>query len=315
MHTTATRRRVAAAFAAGVLSFSTHATDAFAQASETDRQIAQTLFDDGRTLMEKGRYAEACAKFAESQRLDPGGGTLLNLAVCHEKEGKTASAWTELRDALSQASRDGRKDRYDLATTHLAAIEPRLVRLTVVMPESMAARKPQVTLDRSRLPAAAWNSAIPIDPGEHVLAVVAPGSARWETTVAATTEGSSLRVEVPELERAALPPEPAQPREIRGRGTAFWITLAGGGAALTTSLVTGLMALDANAYVNDTCSTDRDFCRAPDAASEASRAKTMAWVSTATLVVGLAAVGVAFLLPLEKKSIVAVTPGGLAGTF
>jgi hypothetical protein len=43
--------------------------------------LAQTLFEEGRALMLKGDAATACPKFAESQRLEPAGGTLLNLAV------------------------------------------------------------------------------------------------------------------------------------------------------------------------------------------------------------------------------------------
>ena len=290
------------------LAISCVALHARADGSDTDRQIAQTLFDEGRALMEQKQYADACPKFAESQRLDPGGGTLLNLALCHELEGKTATSWNEFRDALSQASRDGRRDREVLANEHIAALAPKLIRLTVVVPPAVAVREPEVTLDRSRLPAPAWGSPIPVDPGDHHITVTAEGAPTWESTITASETGKTYRVEVPELERPAPLPQPVQ-REVRGRSAAFWLLLTGAGASIGVSVVTGLVALGANGYVEDNCSPARDFCRVSDAADEASRARTMAWVSTATLLVGIAAGAAAFLLPLEKKSVMAAGNG------
>src|SRR6185436_2876023 len=69
------------------------ARGAHAEASLADKAAAQSLFDGSRTLMAKGEYAQACAKLAESQRLDPGVGTQFNLADCYEHLGQTASAW------------------------------------------------------------------------------------------------------------------------------------------------------------------------------------------------------------------------------
>jgi hypothetical protein len=282
-----------------------------ASADENDRPLAQQLFDDGRTLLEAGRYAEACPKFAESQRLDPGGGTLLNLAYCHELEGKTATAWSEFHDALTQATKDDRKDRETFARQHIADIEPRLVRILVHVPGRIAARDPEIVLDRSKLPPAAWETPIPVDPGEHHVNVVVKGAMPWTTSIDATHPGETYSVAVPTFETplvcpageirveeqcVAIPWDTEKPK----RSTAFWLVLGGAGLLLVTSAVTGVIAMDANAYVNDNCSTNRDYCRVPDAADAATRAKTFAWVSTITLGAALAAGGVAFLLPRER---------------
>jgi hypothetical protein len=284
---------------------------AAAQSGDTDRQIAQQLFDDGRALLEQKRYAEACAKFADSQRLDPGGGTLLNLAVCHELEGKTATAWSEFRDALGQSVKDERKDREDIARAHIADLAPKLMRVVVHVPEAIAAREPEITLDKSRLPPPAWNTAIPVDPGEHRVAVNVRGAEPWSTVVAVSEPGKTYAVDLPPLEAQLVCPEGQQRSEStcvpipwdeskRSRSTAFWVTLGGAGALFAASAVTGVVALNADAYVKDNCSGPRDFCRVSDADDAATRAKTFAWVSTLTLAGGALATIVAFALPRQQ---------------
>src|SRR4051812_46143375 len=80
-----------------------------------DKATAEALFADGRKLMAAGNYAAACPKLAASQRLDPGVGTMLNLADCYERVGQTASAWAEFREAISAARAAGSKEREQLA--------------------------------------------------------------------------------------------------------------------------------------------------------------------------------------------------------
>jgi serine/threonine-protein kinase len=183
-----------------------------ADPSEADRARATGLFRDGRALMAAKRYADACPLLEESQRLDPGGGTLLNVALCHELQGRTATAWSDFQEALSLAEHDGRADRASAAQSHLRDLEPRLARLAIEVPPE--ARVPGLTVrrDGAELAAASWNIAYPIDSGEHVVEAEAPGRSPWRGTIAIRDGATSQTVRVPVLE--PLPPIPVSPQQV-----------------------------------------------------------------------------------------------------
>src|SRR5687767_14605716 len=115
------------------LAFASASASAIAQTE--GKALAETLFRDGRTLLEQGRTKEACAKFASSQRIEPKLGTLLNLATCHEAEGKTASAWAEFTEAAVQAERANQPERQAFAREHAEALARRLSRVSIVFQE------------------------------------------------------------------------------------------------------------------------------------------------------------------------------------
>src|SRR5258707_8791401 len=92
----------------------------------TDPAGAEKLFADARKLLEAGKYAEACQKLADSQKLDPGVGTLLNLAQCYEKLGRTATAWATYHEALAGARASGPVEREKRASRRAEALENRL---------------------------------------------------------------------------------------------------------------------------------------------------------------------------------------------
>ena len=79
-----------------------------ASARAGDSISAEALFIAGRDAALRGDYGEACAKFAESQRLDPASGTLINLGDCNEHLGLFASAWRYYREAVDRLRADKR---------------------------------------------------------------------------------------------------------------------------------------------------------------------------------------------------------------
>jgi hypothetical protein len=133
------------------------------------------LFFTARGLMEAGRYTEACTKLAESYRLDAAAGTLLNLAVCHESEGRVASAWGEFRQALSDARKANRPDREELAKNSIAKLEPELPFLTIVVPDFVKVKDLEIVRNGVVLGSGGWGTELPVDPGKVEIVVRAPG--------------------------------------------------------------------------------------------------------------------------------------------
>jgi hypothetical protein len=178
----------------------------------SNRAAAEALFNEGRSLVASGKFAQACPKFEASQQLDPGLGTLLNLAECYEKLGKTASAWAEYREAIPLARASGSKVRQDLATERAAALESRLSMLTIrAMGGSEDATGLEIRRDGIPVQSAELGSPIPVDPGPHTIEAVAPGKLKWSSTIQ-ITDAAKLAVEVPALTPVAggaAPPTPA----------------------------------------------------------------------------------------------------------
>jgi hypothetical protein len=186
------------------------ANQAHAEPSADDKALATMLFQEGRTLMASGRVAEACPKLEESQRLDPGGGTLLNLALCHEQEGRLARSWGEFKEAAIVARRDGRMDRENEAENHVSALEPRLSRLTIVVPADTQVEGLVIERDGHEIGPGAWSTAIPVDGGAHVVRASALGREPFTTTIVIGTEADDQTVEIPVLATPVVVVAPAR---------------------------------------------------------------------------------------------------------
>jgi hypothetical protein len=273
---------------------------ASAEPTQEQKAAAQALFDEGRAAMGADQVPVACAKFTESYQLDPTAGTLINLGLCHEREGKTGSAYTELSESVSRAIRDQRPEREKLAREHLAALASRLVKLTIeVSADAAGSDGFVVTVDGSPLAKAAWGVAVPLDPGEHAVEGKAPGRVPFRKTVTLGEGATLARVEVPALAidpaAAALPPpsQPVPPSSVVATSppppasvqrTIAWSVIGAGAAGIAVGSIFGIVAIRKWSGASTEC--PNGVCRTEAEKTSFAGAGTFADVSTVAYVIG-----------------------------
>lgn len=270
-----------------------------AQAQEPARDpiAAEALFERGKLLVDQGHTAEACAAFDESQRLDPAGGTLLRLALCHETEGKLATSWLEFLEVVrvsKEAAGDPAKlqERVRLAREHLASIEPRVPRVIVSVPPLARVDGLRVTANGLPRNAGTWGVALPVDPGDVEIVATAPGRQTFRAALQ-VTEGQHPTVEVPtlQLEGPQRPPSP-EPPAPRTHGSGLRPVGVAVGAlgivALGVGTYFGLHAISRWNDANRIC--PGTTCADPSGVSAASDALQSAHVADGTVAGGAVAV-------------------------
>lgn len=188
-------RASSTALTAAVLAFVLLSRPARA-ADDSASALADSLFEEGKELLDSGRVAEACARLEESQRLAPGGGTLLVLGICRAREGRTATAWTVLKNALALARRSARNDRVELAERQMKELSPRLAYLVLVVHEASPGARAVLTLDGVVIQRGGWDTPLMVDPGDHVLVISATGYDA-QTLAVHVDEGERHQLDVP----------------------------------------------------------------------------------------------------------------------
>lgn len=199
--------------------------------SAQDKALSEQLFRDAKKLLDAGQVSAACPKFAESMRLEPKLGTLLNLAACHEKEGKTASAWAEFNEGLRLAKKQNDEDRIEFAETRVKEVEAKLSRVSIEIAEVVPDMA--IKLNEKSLSAAAVGSNIPFDPGEYQITVTAPGKKTFETKLILEPGPIVKTLSIPKLEDGEASQEPPN---TSGDGSQPIITAK---TLRTASLITG----------------------------------------------------------------------------
>ena len=289
-----------------------------AQVSGQDAATAQALFEDGKRLMGARQYAEACPKLVESQRLDPGGGTLFAIALCHEGEGRTATAWADFNVAMTEARKDKRTDREAAAVEHIRELEPKLTRARVVPAAKVEGL--EVKRDGTRVGEAQWGTPLPIDPGSHTFEASAPGKTPWKSVVDVRGEGAIVDVSVPALADAAPPPAPApvpvpaaapaveKPAEkpssapVEESSQKTWAVVAGGAGIVVTAIGLGLGLSAQSKWNAASAACQNNVCANASNVEDGKSAGKTADISTVLVTVGLVGIAAGAVLWITAPS-------------
>jgi hypothetical protein len=313
-----TRSLLAFTFTTAVL---TAAPAVLAEPSARDRAAAEAIFRQATALMDEERYAEACEKFAASQQLDPGLGTLLYLGDCYDRAGRTASAWALFREVEERSRREGQGDRERIAKERADVLEPKLAKLELKVPPARRVAGLEVRVAGSAIPPGSWNTPLPVDPGTTQVELSAPGKKPAKLEVKVAPGPSQQVLELPELVSAPRPKQTpgattrasgAPPEGSPQRGIGYVMA----GAGLVALGVGGFFAY--RAYEKNNAS--KAECRAEDPnactregfdlrqeAQSSAKLATIAGVSGATLALG--ALTVVLTAPTRKREVAAFEVG------
>ncbi|MEI9941121.1 MAG: hypothetical protein WDO69_28215 [Pseudomonadota bacterium] len=299
------------------------------RARADDPRLGVDLFQSGRQLMNDGDYEKACPMLRDSQKADPQPGTQLNLALCYEKMGKTASAWSTYAD-LTQT---GGPLQQQAAKAALQRIGPKLSRLKIELcaEPNFDPAKLVVSRNGEEVGASALGRPSPVDAGDYLIEARVPGFEKWSRTVKVLAEGDLRSVEVCTLEHepaplasAALPPAgmavlpatttpvpagsettlasasasasaPAPRRDM----TLVYVTGGVGIAAAVVGTVFGIIAANQKADATEQCMGNN--CP-PAGWKRLDSAKTSADISTVSFVVAGVAAGASLYFALKPSA-------------
>lgn len=195
--------------------------------SDDDIKRGAALFDQGVAAMKDGAWAKACGKLDESRKIAPRPNVLFNLAQCEEHEGRLVSARKHWREG--QAALDSKDERVKIARDCAATLDRRIPTLSLTLPAD-APPDARIAVDGADVDRTSLSTPFPLDPGPHVVALLAPG--RRESRMSGTLE-EGVRKEwslvVGAKEEGTVPP--ALSPKLPAKGGAVPVTRVASGPA------------------------------------------------------------------------------------
>lgn len=260
-----------------------------------EQQRAQVLFNQGRDHLAAKEYEAACDAFTLSQKADPSVGTQLNLGLCFEQWGKTASAYHAYVEA-ERLALERADDRAAGARARLQQIGVRVPHLKVIVPAELGLDA-RFLLDGIETPRSALAGDLEVDPGTHVIEVRVRGREPQQTTVVLVdADHKQVSLEAPpELPPVITVTTRRRPAKLYG-GLAAGVV--GVGAIAAASIISLGARSDYRDAIGDcpggVCAHQASSDRANDARASA---RNMTFVAAG----GIVLVGVGAMLVLTSK--------------
>jgi hypothetical protein len=287
------------------------------QPSAADRTTARRLGNEGVVALKNGDYDTAADRFERANDLVSAPSFLVLLARARAGQGRLVEAYEIYRTIIREGVQPDKPDAFKRALAdakqEVKALEPRLAWVAVnvvgVRPEQV-----EVTLNGSVIPSAALGAQRPADPGLLRVEAKADGYRPAEAVVE-LSEGQHLPpIELRMVELPKAPPIVAvkrdQPIMTEDGGEPGWISqdtlgfvaLGLGGAGLVVGTVTGIIAINRRAelddipcieQVGDICYADNDPAIINRAVAAEDDLRTFATAATVSFIAGgaLAATG------------------------
>jgi hypothetical protein len=230
--------------ATAVLFAALAATPVAHAASAEDRAAARTHLTQAQDLKKQGQLAEALVHFLEVERLDPKLPTLIELAECEEQLGKLVEAQAHWAAARDRAAHDEKPQSKAKAEQRLAAVEKRVAHLTLQLAGDTPAGA-QVFRDDALLEPASLGTAVPANPGDHVVLVKVAGhdDAKYAVKLA-DGDNQTLPIAAGPATASQAPPPPPPPPKVVAQPSVDTAQLSSSGSGQrTTGLILGAVGV------------------------------------------------------------------------
>lgn len=272
-------------------------TEAMAQAPEAAQPDpaaakAREEFREGLALMAAEDHAGALAKFKSVAEYKQTAQVVFNIAECEERLGMLVRALGNYRLALGKAQDGSAPQIAELAPKRLAAIEPRIGKLSLRLVEPVSNPAARIELDGVEVARTRVDKPLLVDPGERVLRVLVGARVeRTERVVIAEGETKSVEVAIPE---PVLGDDGARASGGSGANVPGIALLVGGGLSLAVGAVFIGLRQSAIAELDELCGGD-ETCP-PSAEPTADRGRSFTGVAQVAIPVGVVAVAVGIVL-------------------
>ena len=244
---------------------------------------ADELFNQGRQLLEAGKYKAACQKFEQSLQEADALGTRLNLALCMEKRGRAYSAMLKFEDTAERARREGDPGSEQAAREHAAAMKELVPTITVQLTRPAPGTK--IVLTRPDEPdqvisegATQTDPTDPADPDDKLtIRVTAPGHESYSSEPFELPTKAKRVVTIPPLTPTGGVVDPPVTTAPKSRRKLYAVGLGVAGAGLVTGSALWAYSIQQNADGDEYSSSEKTKLR---------------FITTPMAVVGVAAIGV-----------------------